>query len=448
MTPGPIDGAARTDTARGDVPALECLTADALASHQLGRLRALVTAIGRANAFYARKLGAAGVDAGALRSLADLARVPFTTKAELVLDQQTHGPWGTALSEPLARYTRYFQTSSTTGRPLRWLDTTESWQWVLDCWKAVYRAARVEAGDRIFFPFSFGPFLGFWSAFEAGAQIGAQVVPGGGMSSQARLGMIEGAGATVLCATPTYALRLAEVALEEHPASWLAGLGVRVIIVAGEPGGSIPATRDGIASRWGARVIDHHGLTEVGPVSFECWERPGGLHLNEAEYIGEVIDPATGAPVADGSMGELVLTNLGRTASPVIRYRTGDLVVRRRGPCACGRTMAWLEGGILARADDMVTVRGVNVYPAAIEAVVRQVPGVAEFRSTVTREGVMRSLAIEIELEPSVGDPGAVRVRVASALGQTLGLTVPVQVVAAGGLPRYELKSKRFIVAE
>ena len=195
-------------------------------------------------------------------------------------------------------------------------------------------------------------------------------------------------------------------------------------------------------------MIDHHGLTEVGPVSFECWERPGGLHLNEAEYIGEVVDPASGAPVSDGAMGELVITNLGRTASPVLRYRTGDLVVRRRGPCACGRTMAWLEGGILARVDDMVTVRGVNVYPAAIEAVVRAVPGVAEFRSTVARDGVMRTLAIEIELEPSVGDAGAVQVRVASALRQALGLTVPVQIAAAGSLPRYELKSKRFIVAE
>jgi phenylacetate-CoA ligase len=446
-TAGPIDEAARTNLARTDAP-LECLTPEALATYQLGRLHALLAAIDGGNAFYAAKLGAAGVGASDVRSLADLSHVPFTTKAELVLDQQTHDPWGTALSEPLERYTRYFQTSSTTGRPLRWLDTAESWQWVLDCWKAVYRAARVRAGDRIFFPFSFGPFLGFWSAFEAGAQIGAQVVPGGGMSSQVRLDMIEGVAATVLCATPTYALRLAEVALEAHPASWLAGLGVRVIIVAGEPGGSIPATRDLIARHWGARVIDHHGLTEVGPVSFECWERPGGLHLNEAEFIGEIVDPVSGAPVPDGTLGELVITNLGRTASPLLRYRTGDLVVRRRGTCACGRTLAWLEGGILARADDMVTVRGVNVYPAAIEAVVRQVPGVAEFRSTVAREGAMRTLAIEIELEPATPDAGAVPQRVAGNLRQALGLTVPVQVVAAGSLPRYELKSKRFIVAE
>jgi phenylacetate-CoA ligase len=229
---------------------------------------------------------------------------------------------------------------------------------------------------------------------------------------------------------------------------WLAGLGVRAIIVAGEPGGSISATRQLIEHRWGARVIDHHGLTEVGPVSFECWERPGGLHVNEAEFVAEVIDPASAAPVPDGTMGELVLTNLGRTASPVLRYRTGDLVVRRRGVCACGRTLAWLDGGILARADDMVTVRGVNVYPAAIEAVLRQIAGIAEFRSTVAREGAMRTLSIEIELEPSAAAPDAVRERAARELQQALGLTVPVRDVHAGTLPRFEMKARRVVIAE
>jgi phenylacetate-CoA ligase len=236
------------------------------------------------------------------------------------------------------------------------------------------------------------------------------------MSSELRLGMIESVGAAVVCATPTYALRLAEVADATRHDGWLAGLGVRAIIVAGEPGGSIPATRQLIERRWGARVIDHHGLTEVGPVSFECWERPGGLHVNEAEFVAEVIDPARATPVPDGTMGELVLTNLGRTASPVLRYRTGDLVVRRRGVCACGRTLAWLDGGILARADDMVTVRGVNVYPAAIEAVLRQIDGIAEFRSTVAREGAMRTLSIEIELDPAAVAPDAVRERAAREL--------------------------------
>ena len=298
-----------------------------------------------------------------LRFPRDLEQLPLTTKAELNADQAANPPWGTALTEPLERYTRYCQTSSTTGRPLRWIDTNESWQWLLDCWKAVYRAARVGPGDRVFFPFSFGPFLGFWAGFEAGCQMGFHCIPGGGMSSQIRLALIESVGATVVCCTPTYALRLAEIAEHERPLRPLAESTVRMLIVAGEPGGSIPPTRERIERSWGARVIDHHGLTEVGPVSFECWEAPGYLHANEGEFIAEVLDPVTSRPVADGEHGELVVTNLGRTASPVIRYRTGDIVVRRLTPCACGRTWARLEGGILGRADDMVNIKGVNVYP-------------------------------------------------------------------------------------
>ncbi len=428
------------------IPADERLAPAALEAHQHERLRRLVAALIAHNPFYLRKLAEAAVGADDIRSLADLVRLPLTTKAELVADQQAHAPWGTSLGEPIDHYTRYCQTSSTTGRPLRWIDTNESWQWVLDCWKAVYRAAHVTAADRVFFPFSFGPFLGFWSAFEAGAQIGAHVVPGGGMSSSLRLAMIESVGATVMCCTPTYALRLAEVALAERSAAWLAAQAVRVIIVAGEPGGSIPATRETIEARWGARVIDHHGLTEVGPVSFECWERPGGLHLNEAEFICEVLDPATGQPQPDGQVGELVLTTLGRLASPVLRYRTGDLVMRRRGPCPCGRTFGWLQGGILARADDMVAVRGVNVYPSAIEAIIRRYPGVAEFRSTVSHHGAMRVLSIDLELESFAGDAGAIVLQVSHEIREALGLTVPVRVVEAGSLPRFEMKARRFVV--
>ena len=163
---------------------------------------------------------------------------------------------------------------------------------MLECWKAVYRAARVGRGDRIFFAFSFGPFLGFWTAFDAAWQIGAHAIPAGGMSSQQRLAMIGAVAPTVVCCTPTYALRLAEVDAEQtadrRP---LSDSTVRAVIVAGEPGGSIPATRERIERAWGARVIDQHGLTEVGPVSFECWESPGALHVNESEFICEVVDP-------------------------------------------------------------------------------------------------------------------------------------------------------------
>ena len=424
---------------------VEQLDRSRLAECQGRRFSELLQAIHGRNLFYTRKLQDAGVDISSLRFPEDFKKLPLTTKAELNADQAASPPWGTALTEPLGRYTRYCQTSSTTGRPLRWIDTNESWQWLLECWKAVYRGARVKPGDRVFFPFSFGPFLGFWAGFEAGPQIGLHCVPGGGMSSQIRLSMIETIGATVVCCTPTYALRLAEIAEHERRRPLSEG-SVRILIVAGEPGGSIVATRERIERSWGARVIDHHGLTEVGPVSFECWESPGALHINEAEFIAEVIDVRSGDEVADGQTGELVLTNLGRTASPVIRYRTGDLVIRRSEPCACGRTWARLEGGILGRADDMVNIRGVNVYPVGIESVVRRLPEVVEFRSVVSRQGSMRSLRLEIEVAPEFEDSNAVASRVAYHLREALGLSVNVQVVESGTLPRFEMKANRFVV--
>ncbi len=426
-------------------PESECRPRVALLEHQHRRLRTLLSAVHGRNRFYTHKLDKAGVRLDTLRLPDDFQTLPLTTRHELTADQDASPPWGTAYTELLDRYTRYSQTSSTTGRPLRWLDTNESWQWTLDCWKTVYRAAHVGAADRIFFPFGFGPFLGFWTAFDAGSQIGALCVPGGGMSSQTRLSLLETVRPTVVCCTPTYALRLVEVAHATGTID-LANSSVRVVIVAGEPGGNIPPTRARIEQGWGARVIDHHGLTEVGAVSFECWEAPGTLHLNECEFICEVINPTSGTPVPDGDTGELVITNLGRTASPVIRYRTGDIVTLRREPCRCGRTLVRAEGGILSRTDDMVSVRGVNVYPTAIEAVVRRFPDVVEFRSTVSTRGTLHSLTLEIELGPRAPDDSDVAAQVAQALREGMGLTVPVRVVAPEMLPRFDMKARRFVV--
>ena len=433
-------------TRRGpDPPDSERQPRPLLAARQGERLRALLLTSHERNAFYRRKLAAAEVDVTSLTLPAELTALPFTTKAELVADQAASPPWGTALGEPLERYTRYNQTSSTTGRPLRWIDTPESWQWMLDCWKAVYRAAGVTERDRVFFPFSFGPFLGFWTAFDAATQIGALAIPAGGMTSEQRLGLIEALAPTVVCCTPTYALRLLDVASEAAGGEPLSASTVHTIIVAGEPGGSIPPTRRRIERGWGARVIDHHGLTEVGPISFECLEGPGFVHVNEQEYIAEVVDPSTGDPVPDGRQGELVITNLGRTASPVIRYRTRDLVVRTEAPCACGRTFARLAGGVVARADDMVNVRGVNVYPAAIESVLRAVDAIVEYRCTVRARNSQRALEVEIEIGAGA-DTAATAALAGRRLRDALALTVPVTPVASGTLPRFEMKARRFVV--
>ena len=301
---------------------------------------------------------------------------PFTSKAELAEDQRLHPPYGSILTCPVERYTRFTMTSATTGPPIRWLDTPESWAWMVENKARVYQAAGITSDDRGFFPFSFGPFLGFWVAFEAAVFMQCLCFPGGGLSSLARLQMIMDQEITFLCCTPTYAIRLGEVAREEGIDFSLSK--VRSIFTGGEPGGSVSAIYTRIESLWpGARVYDHHGMTETGSASYACPARRGIAHIVESAYIAEVIDPDSCEPVSAGTVGELVLTNLGRLGSPLIRYRTGDLVKPESvGRCACGSDELALDGGILGRLDDMVVVRGVNMYPLAVDRVVRDLDAV------------------------------------------------------------------------
>ena len=402
----------------------------ALEAEQLTKLRSLLNAIVPANAFYTAKLG----DCAEIASLEDFTHfVPFTTKIELLEDQKTNPPYGSNLTFPLERYTRFSQTSGTSAAPLRWLDTPENWEWMLENWRTIYHAAGASAGDCVFFAFSFGPFLGFWTSFEAAAKLGLLCIPGGGLSSEARVRAIIETRATILCCTPTYALRLGELGST--------GSRVRTIIVAGEPGGSIPSTRAQIEKLWpGARVFDHHGMTEVGPVSYECSERPGTLCVIEPSYFAEVIEPISGESVRSGENGELVLTTLGRTGSPLLRYRTGDVV--KKG--WVNDTFA-LEGGILGRSDDMVIVRGVNIYPTAVEGVIREHGDVAEYRVELRKSGVLDELAITIEPADRCAEPNTLAAELETKLKSAFALRIPVSIAAPGSLPRFEMKAKRWV---
>jgi phenylacetate-CoA ligase len=275
--------------------------------------------------------------------------------------------------------------------------------------------------------------------------MGSLAIPGGGMRSSARLRVILDNDVTVVCATPTYAIRLAEVAAEEKLD--LAAAKVRSIIVAGEPGGSIPATRALIEQLWpGARVVDHHGMTEMGPVSYECPNRRGVLHVIEAAYFAEVIDPESLAVLGPGETGELVLTNLGRTGSPLLRYRTRDLVRRARNErCECGSYELALEGGILGRTDDMVVVRGVNLYPSAVEHVLRSCGGVGEFRVEISGDRALPELNLRIEPASENEDSTHLSHRVEAAFQNAFGLRVTICCVRYGTLPRFEAKAQRWV---
>ncbi|OGQ81200.1 MAG: phenylacetate--CoA ligase, partial [Deltaproteobacteria bacterium RIFCSPLOWO2_12_FULL_57_22] len=365
---------------------------------QAEKLRVMLGELVKSNGFYRAKLPKDA--ASKLISLKALRDLPFTIKRELVEDQIHHPPFGTNLTYPLERYIKIHQTSGTTGKPMYCLDTEESWQWWAGCWKTIFESAGVHAGDRIYFAFSFGPFIGFWSSWEGARSVGALAISGGGQSTAQRLKAIVDYRATVLISTPTYAVHLASEA-KKAGIDLAKGSAVRITIHAGEPGASIPTTKKLLEEAWGAKCYDHPGASEVGAYGFECEPQPGGVHVNEEEFIAEVIDPESGDPVKEGEKGELVMTNLGRIGNPVIRYRTGDLVEPGYEPCRCGRSLMLLKGGVLGRIDDMIIVRGVNIFPSAIESIVREFADIEEFRVEVFRREALPEL--KLILEPRAG---------------------------------------------
>ncbi len=410
---------------------------DALPQLQSHRLRVLLEQVKASNPFYQRKYASLGADPATI----DWRCLPFTHKAELIADQSEYPPYGSNLTYEARRYIRLHQTSGTSsGRPLRWLDTAESWDWMLGCWSRLFSFLDLQPTDCFFFPFSFGPFLGFWTAFEAATRLGYRCLAGGGMGSTARLRFLLEHRATIICCTPTYALHLAELAAQEQLD--LAGSSVRALVLAGEPGACIDSTRQRLESQWGARVFDHYGLTEVGPTAIECRANPGGMHLLEEDYLAEVLAPQGDRPVAVGEVGELVLTNLGRIGSPLIRYRTGDLVRIDPKPCPCGTPWRRFAGGILGRTDDMIHVRGNNVYPSSLEAVIRRFPEIVEYRIIVDQTGPLTDLAIEIEPTPGA-DRSLLSEAVARAIRDELLFRVAIRTVDPGSLPRFEMKARR-----
>lgn len=419
---------------------------DELSAWQVSGLQTLLKTVETANPFWEYRLREAGVRSDSIRSLDDLRQIPLTTKQELAAEQVKFPPYGRNLTYPHTEYSRLHQTSgTTTGQPLRWLDTRASWNWLLDCWTIIYRLMRLRPDDRLCFPFSFGPFLGFWAGFEGALRQGNLCLAAGGMSSESRLKLIQDNQVTMLGCTPTYALRLAEVAADKGID--VAGGSVRAILVAGEPGGAIPSIRSRIEAAWGARVFDHWGMTEIGPLASEADDDPGNLTVLESACIAEILDSETGLPAAPGTPGELVVTNLGRLGSPVIRYRTGDIVISDPTPHPSGRHWLRLKGGIQGRTDDMLIVRGNNVFPASIEAIIREFDEITEFRIVVQRQREMNHIKLEIEPGPQVPETEVTTLggRLAKVIKERLQFQAEVVVLPIQSLPRFEMKAKRLV---
>jgi phenylacetate-CoA ligase len=428
-------------------PKTETLSREDLRRLQGIRLQGLVERAWHASPFHRRLLDGAGVKPKDIRGFDDLHRLPFTTRDAWMDCQAEKPPYGDLLAAPPDSAIRYHTTSGTSGRtPLRVLDGRADWKWIAECWCYGFHGFGIRPGDRVFFAFSYGTFIGFWGAHYAAEKMGCLVLPSGNMNTPQRVHLIDELQATVVCATPTYALRLAQEGVSLGID--LAAGSVKRLILSGEPAGSIPATKKMIEKQWGAKAADTAGMTEIGTIMmFECERQPGGTHIIEDHFIEEVIDPVSGEPVDYGERGERVVTSFGRGMIPLIRYRTRDLVIKApASKCSCGRTWDLYDGGIRGRVDDMLLVRGTNVYPRAVEAIVREYPAVDEFQIHLfTADGIRDE--IEVLCEVRKGYEGQWE-NIARRLRDDLsshneGLAFHVDRVEPQSLPRFELKAKR-----
>jgi phenylacetate-CoA ligase len=406
--------------------------------NRLMRLNALLERVEVANAFQRARLRTLRTQLGGrpLGSLEELSAVGLMSKQDLLDDQARHPPFGTNLTFALADYTRLHQTSGTTSATLRVLDTAEDWRWWRRCLGKVLSAAGLGPGDRVALAFSFGPYIQFWASYEGVQEVGAISIPLGGMDSVQRLQTMSQYGATALLCTPSYALHLAKVARENDLGEALGP--VTRIVCTGEPGASVPSVRERIELAWGAHCLDHGGATEAGCFAYPC-AADGGLHLAENDFLCEIVDPAAETVDAGMSTGELVVTSLDRVGFPVIRYRTGDVVRVASGPCSAGHPGRWLPDGIIGRVDDMVVIRGMNVFPSSIEETVREFTGAGEFRITFyTDPRAMDEIKVEVEL----GDPSQAR-EMQARMRQHLGLRVRMVPLKPGILPIQPAKARR-----
>jgi phenylacetate-CoA ligase len=427
-------------------PRHETMPREELEALQLRKLQRLVEWTDAQVPFHSKRLTDAGVTANSIKSLDDLRRIPFTTREEWMQGQIDNPPYGPILAAPEEAAIRYHMTSGTTGRtPIRVLDSMKDWEWIAEMWCYGFWGFGIRPSDTVFFAFSYGTFVGFWGAHYACEKMGCLVLPGGNMTTEQRVRQIVDMNATVVCSTPTYALRMAQ---EAHALGIdLANGPVKRLILSGEPAGSIPATKKLIQEQWGAKAGDTAGMTELGTiVIFECEHQPGGTHIIEDHFIEEVIDPVSGDPVGYGERGERVVTSFGRGFIPVLRYRTRDFVVKvPHTTCSCGRTFDIYEGGITGRVDDMKLVRGTNVYPRAVEAIVREYREIDEFQIHLFTAEEIRD---EIEVLVEIPDEDADVARILDELSRSLadaheGLRFGVRRAENGSLPRFELKAKR-----
>jgi phenylacetate-CoA ligase len=427
-------------------PKNETLPREQLQALQLAKLQRTARWAYAQSPFHQRRFEAAGFHPDQLKSLDDLRRIPYMTREEW-MDSQVEQPlFGALPTTSQENAIRYHLTSGTSGRvPIRVLDSMKDWEWIAEMWGYGFWGFGVRPADVVYFAFGYGSFIGFWGAHYCCEKLGALVIPGGAQTTEARVKQIVEMGVTTVCSTPTYALRLWQQAREMGID--LAQSAVNKVILSGEPSGSIPAVKRQLEEAWGAKCGDTAGMTELGTIMiFECSHQPGGTHIIEDHFIEEVINPETGEPVPYGELGERVVTSFGRGFIPVLRYRTKDMVLKvPHTTCDCGRTGDIYQGGIRGRWDDMKLIRGTNVYPRAVEALIREHDAIDEFQIYIWRNDIRDEITIKVEMKPGHEDEWPV---LSETLARELataheGLRFILELAPAGSLPRFELKAKR-----
>jgi phenylacetate-CoA ligase len=427
-------------------PKNETLPREQLQALQLAKLQRMTHWAYAQSPFHKARFDAVSFHPDQLKTLGDLRRIPFMTRDEWMATQAEQPLFGALPTTSQDNAIRYHLTSGTSGSvPIRVLDSMKDWEWIAEMWSYGFWGFGVRPEDVVYFAFGYGSFIGFWGAHYCCEKLGSLVIPGGAQTTEARVKQIVEMGVTTVCSTPTYALRLWQEAQEMGID--LTKSAVNKVILSGEPSGSIPAVKRQLEEAWGAKCGDTAGMTELGTIMiFECSHQPGGTHIIEDHFIEEVVNPETGEPVPYGELGERVVTSFGRGFIPVLRYRTKDMVLKvPYSTCDCGRTGDIYQGGIRGRWDDMKLIRGTNVYPRAVEALIREHDAIDEFQIYIWRNDIRDEITIKIEMKPGREDewPALSEVLAHELSSAHEGLRFIIELMPPGTLPRFELKARR-----